>query len=90
MGAGIAIEFRRRFKCIEDLIKQEKNVGEVAYLKVSNLNRQTLESRYIYYLITKERYCDKPTYKSLTASLLYLRELLLKHRVKCLCIPRIG
>jgi O-acetyl-ADP-ribose deacetylase (regulator of RNase III) len=48
------------------------------------------DERFIYYLITKVRYSDKPTYDSLRASLEAMKEHCLKHNVKALAMPRIG
>lgn len=61
---------------------QRPNVGTVAYLQHKN--------RFIYYLITKEYSNNKPTYNSLTAAIKKLRDLIIKHNVKKLAIPRIG
>ena len=82
MGAGSATKFRDRFDCVEELKQQDKQIGEVAWLKH--------EDKFIFYLITKERYYGKPTYKSLTASLHYLRDLAISLEVKCIAMPRIG
>ena len=46
--------------------------------------------RFIYYLITKVTYSDKPTYDSLRSSLESMKEHCLKHKVKHLAMPRIG
>ena len=46
--------------------------------------------RFIYYLITKVKYSDKPTYDSLRSSLESMKEHCLKHKVKYLAMPRIG
>lgn len=61
---------------------QRPNVGDVAYLQQNN--------RFIYYLITKVYSNGKPTYPSLTNAIKKLRDLIIKHDVKKLAIPRIG
>jgi hypothetical protein len=48
MGKGIAVHFKEQFGGVDDLRKQDKQIGETAVLKRDN--------RFIYYLITKERY----------------------------------
>mgnify|MGYP001545452913 CR=1 FL=1 len=44
----------------------------------------------MYYLVTKERYYQKPSYKDLKSSLLQLSTLCDEHGVKALAMPRIG
>lgn len=61
---------------------QRPNVGSVAYLQNND--------RFIYYLITKEFSNGKPSYNSITAAITKLRDLIVKHDVKKLAIPRIG
>lgn len=82
MGRGIAVQFRKRYGRIDELKEQEVKTGELAVLKDN--------ARYIYYLITKEKYYDKPTYQNLEKTLITLRDHCIKHRVKLLCMPRIG
>ena len=57
-------------------------VGGCAYLSVEN--------RYIFYLVTKQRYFHKPTMKTLEASLISMRDLCIKNNVDQLAMPRIG
>lgn len=74
--------FRSTFGRIGELMDQKCSVGNVAYLKHNG--------RFVYYLITKERCYFKPTYDTITAAINYLRDLIVKHDVKKLAIPRIG
>lgn len=46
--------------------------------------------RFVYYLITKIKYSDKPTYDSLRSSLEAMKEHCIKHKVMQLAMPRIG
>jgi O-acetyl-ADP-ribose deacetylase (regulator of RNase III) len=85
MGAGIATEFNRRFGRVPELLSQQRAVGQVAFLQVP--------PQYVYYLITKERYWDKPTYEDLRACLRELRRLVTTvhgEKVRELAMPRIG
>lgn len=82
-GAGIALEFRRRYGHIDELLGQNKGVGEVAYFR----NKY---GEYIFTLITKEHYWEKPTYSSLCRSLHALSDLCKELGVRSLAIPRIG
>jgi O-acetyl-ADP-ribose deacetylase (regulator of RNase III) len=86
MGAGIAKIFKKTFGLQKELQNKNKQIGEVAIVK------QTvgLHHRYIYYLITKQRYFHKPTYKTLTASLINMRTHIIKRDIPTLSIPRIG
>lgn len=79
MGKGIAVEFKKRFGRVEELKKQN---SIVPYLQVGD--------RYIFYLVTKEKYYGKPTYDTLYSSLLELKKLLLQLNITNLSIPKIG
>ena len=82
MGKGIALIFRNTFKEIDNLKSQNKGLYEVAYIKV--------DDRYIFYMITKERYYYKPTYNSLKNTLIELKRLCVELKVKEIAMPRIG
>ncbi len=81
MGAGIAVEFRKRYPELESLSKNwrhENNIGECRLVnKVFNL-------------ITKERYWHKPTYSSLEESLISMRKIIKDREIKYLAMPKIG
>lgn len=78
MGAGIAVEFKSRFKEVAELKPYQSEVGECV-----------LTGR-VFNLFTKHRYFHKPTYETMTASLISLRKLCEQENVKYLSIPRIG
>ena len=82
MGAGIAKIFRYKFGRVDELKKQCINVGNVAILEDNN--------RFIYYLVTKEKYWQKPTYKTLTSSLNKMKEHCIDNKIKLLSLPLIG
>jgi O-acetyl-ADP-ribose deacetylase (regulator of RNase III) len=84
MGRGIAREFVRRFGNRGLLLQQHKKIGEVAYLMHGDAKRP------IFYMITKERYWQKPTYTSLTQALQCLVKLCQSLTIKTLAMPRIG
>ena len=82
MSAGIAVAFKEKFGGLEELRRQRINVGGVGVLR--------RDGRHIYYLVTNERYSDKPSLKSLEASLVALRERITADGVQRLAMPKLG
>lgn len=82
MGAGIAVTFRKRFGGVDELKKQKKHTGQCAVLE--------RDSRFIYYLITKKRASQKPTYDDLRTSLEDMRSHCEENGVTKISMPRIG
>jgi hypothetical protein len=82
MGAGIAKIFRDKYGSMEYLIGQNKQIGEVAILRI--------EEGFVFYLVTKEHYYDKPTYKSMENSLKSLHRILVLNDIDSISIPKIG
>lgn len=82
MGSGIAVEFRKRFKHVADLLSQRVHVGKVAYLEDSG--------RYIFYLVTKPVSTGKPTYDTFGSAVDDLKQKCQEFGVKKLAMPKIG
>ena len=82
MSKGIATQFVRRFGGRSELTSQRKGIGDVAVLE--------RKGRFVYYLITKERYYHKPRLVDLKRSLASMRDHMVSAGVTELCIPRIG
>uniref|UniRef100_G3NGE6 O-acyl-ADP-ribose deacylase 1 n=1 Tax=Gasterosteus aculeatus aculeatus TaxID=481459 RepID=G3NGE6_GASAC len=80
MGAGIAVMFKERFKGVEELKEQKKLTGNCAVLK--------RDGRFVYYLITKKKASQKPTYDSLTHSLEDMKSHCLANGVTRISMPR--
>lgn len=79
LGAGIAVEFNKRFGLTEKL----KKVGTGVYPEVILIGR-------VFNLVTKQRYLHKPTLQSLTETLYKMKQLCLEENIKYLAMPRIG
>ena len=57
MDAGLAKQFKTRFKCVQLLFNQRALPGDIAILTPKDTDQP---GQYIYYLVTKTRYFDKP------------------------------
>lgn len=99
LGAGIAKEFDRRFDCREKLFSvftkswiprwdktQERYRGGCVYLAMVN----DYEPPFIFNLVTKRNYWDKPTLETIKNALLWMQEQCEVYSVKKLAMPRIG
>ncbi|XP_023669172.1 ADP-ribose glycohydrolase OARD1 isoform X2 [Paramormyrops kingsleyae] len=82
MGAGIAVLFKKQFGGVSDLKAQNKKTGDCAVLRRHN--------RFVYYLITKKKASQKPTYESLKQSLVAMKTHCWENSVASISIPRIG
>jgi len=82
MGAGIAVEFKRRFARVDELLSQNTRTGGCGYLRDPN--------RYIFYMVTKRYYNFKPYYNSLESSLKSLLTLCQQFDIKHVAMPKIG
>ena len=82
MGKGIAVKFKKRYGGVSELLAFGAHTGGLAFLRRDN--------RFIYYLVTKERYFKKPTIETLKSSLRCLRHHCMKNRVQYLGMPIIG
>lgn len=82
MGAGIAVEFKKRFGNVDLLLASKTPIGKCAVLKNNN--------GYIYYLVTKQYYYNKPTYNTLKSALLDMKRHVIENKVSSISMPRIG
>lgn len=95
MGAGIAKEIENRYH-IRNYLRVAGDRMEYIWDEISVSNRgcciyyTTGDDQYIFNLVTKRNYYNKPTYTSMTNSLLDLKKWIIKFNVKNLAIPLIG
>ena len=82
LGKGVAKLFRHKFGRVAELEEQHVPVGGVAVLREGD--------RFIYNLVTKEKYYDKPSIHTLKASLEELRRKVEESGVERVAMPRIG
>ena len=83
MNAGVAKQIKEKFGRIDELKEQKVEVGGVAILKIG-------PGRYIYNLVTKEKYSGKPTYRSIRESLKEMRTHCINNSVDVISMPRIA
>ena len=88
MGAGIAKMFKAKFNRVSELKSQNAKVGGVAY--IDTWNRRKASPQTIFYMVTKERYYEKPTMRSVRSSLLKVREIMVDMGLKSLSMPMIA
>ena len=82
MGKGIAKQFAEKFGRLNEIKGQCVKVGGVAILKQ--------KERYIYNLVTKKKYYEKPTFADLRSSLLQMRKHMKENGVEGVAMPKIG
>lgn len=80
MGAGIAVDFQKKFKLRAALQNYEgaAGVGDCAYVKD------------VFNLITKKRSTEKPSYISLESSLIHMWDIAIKEGITKIAMPKIG
>ena len=84
MNAGIARTWKHKFGGVAHLLEQKAGVGAVATM------RETKTQTLLCYMVTKQKYWQKPTYESMETSLRTLALLCSQHKIRQLCVPRIG
>ena len=82
MSMGIASIFCHKFAKIDALRGTNARIGDIVVVRDGG--------RFIYNLVTKENYNDKPTYENLRHSITNMREHALKNNVEKISMPKIG
>lgn len=81
MGAGIAVEFNKRYK-LDQLQK-------MAIQRPFKVGSCVLVGK-VFNLVSKEVYWGKPTYKTFSAAVNNMKKLAVKHDIKKIAMPQIG
>lgn len=81
MGAGIAVQFQKKFNLRGKLLKYDENIRKHPTC--------ILEGK-VFNLITKEKYWHKPTYNSLYSSLNIMKTIAKSNNIKYIAMPKIG
>lgn len=79
LGAGIAVEFQKRFR-LKDKLKEKGSGSFPDCIYINN----------VFNLVTKSKYWNKPTYKSLEESLQMMKAIVIENKIKHIAMPRIG
>lgn len=83
LGAGIAVEFNRRFKCRDQLMNFYNS-------SVYDDPGYVLPTGRVFNLVTKQKYWQKPTYKTMRLALEDLKEALRIRKITKIAMPKIG
>lgn len=89
LGAGIAKEIDKRFNTRVKLFDKFPN-GFEYYLDENNTNGECILIDRVLNLVTKRKYYDKPTYKSMDQALTMMREVCIHNNITKVAIPTIG
>lgn len=91
MGAGIVVEFNRRFQMKSILMAKYKDEMVKAWEDASEWDRGfcLLEGR-VFNLVTKQYVYEKPTYQTLRTALCKMRDMAVERGIKCIAMPLIG
>ena len=82
MGAGIAVEFQKRFSI--------KGRLRIKYDNSRRRHPTCILEKNVFNLITKEKYWHKPTYESLEGALTEMKRLVIKNNISKIAMPKIG
>ena len=88
LGAGIAVEFDKRFNMKQ--ILNELVAGYWGYMKACGFNGECILIDRVLNLLTKERYFHKPTYDSMRDALRSMRAACAANNIKKVAMPLIG
>lgn len=84
MGKGIALDFNKNFNSRNELNSRRTKV------KWSDAGFCLKQRDNVYHLITKGRYWEKPTYRTIRESLIDFKQAVLMYQIKDVAMPKIG
>jgi len=87
MGKGIVVEFNRIFNMKQLLVSKYHNY--LAHWD-TNPTGTCIYEEPVFNLITKRNYWNKPTYDTLRASLLAMKQIMINRGIHEVCMPFIG
>lgn len=76
---GVSMLFKQHFGGVPHLQAQKKSVGHIVH--------QVKDRKHIFYLVSKQRVCSRPSYADLELCFVELLKLCAKFNVKTLAIP---
>ena len=88
LGAGIAVEFVKRFDMKARLREKKPNVWK--QMKAQDIRGLCVVVGNVFNLVTKEKYWHKPTYESMEEALRSMRTACRYHGIKKIAMPVIG
>ena len=88
LGAGIAVEFNKRFDMRRKLREEAPDYWE--YMQLYNLQGECILIERVLNLVTKEKYFHKPTYKSMKQALNMMKRVCEANNITKVAMPIIG
>ncbi|GAB5585373.1 ADP-ribose glycohydrolase oard1 [Umbelopsis nana] len=79
LNKGVSMLFKQHFGGVPHLQAQKKSVGHIVH--------QVKDRKHIFYLVSKQRVCSRPSYADLELCFVELLKLCAKFNVKTLAIP---
>ena len=91
LGAGIAVEFNKRFNCRQRLFEMFPATRIPYWDKLQDrFKGLCVITDPVYNLVTKRNYWNKPTLLTMKNALLWMKEDCLDRRIKKIAMPKIG
>ena len=88
LGKGIAVEFNEKFDMKNKL--KDKYGDYIEYMHLFKIKGDCILIEDVFNLVTKERYFQKPTYKSIKEALIKMRTICIQKDINKIAMPKIG
>ena len=89
LGAGIAVEFDKRFDVRRKLFNKYPN-GYIDFMDKYHLEGECILTDKVLNIITKKRYYHKPVLGSMEEALFVMKEICVGENIQKVAMPRIG